>query len=46
MMAVVLRIEIVGRYELKVVNGEVVLIEVLVLLSRPSETKSPSESGG
>lgn len=37
------RVEIVGRYELKVVNGEAVLIEILVLLSNPSETKSSSK---
>ena len=45
MAGVVQRVEIVGRYELKVVNREVVPIEVLVLLSSPSETKSSGEGG-
>jgi hypothetical protein len=46
MAGVVRKVEIVGRYELKVVNGEAVLIEILVLLSSPSETKSSGEGGG
>ncbi len=45
-VTVVLKVEIVGRYELKVVNGGVVLVNVLVLLSCPSEAKCSSESGG
>lgn len=46
MAGVVGRVEIVGRYELKVVNGEVVLIDVLVVLLSPSETKSSGKGGG
>ena len=42
---VVLWVEIVGRYELKVVNRGVVLVDVLVLLSCPSEAKCSSEGG-